>query len=170
MSSSAEAETCGNFNNRKIAIGMQPSLITLDQKQPAITFKTDNSTIEGFVNLGMKPKRSKTWYMKWQWLKDKSVLYQPRVYWGKGMKNEADYFTKHHLPITHCQMRPRYIHTSNLVRKISQTIRLCKGTLNRVLGNTYCIESLKVIRAKTQSMTEKCHTVRRLNRPRQHIM
>ena len=29
---------------------------------------------------------------------------------------------------------------------------------------------LKVIRAKPQSMTKKCHTVRRLNRPRQYIM
>ena len=42
--------------------------------------------------------------------------------------------------------------------------------LNRVPGTQSRIESLKVIRAKPQSMTKKCHTVRRLNRPRQHIM
>ena len=42
--------------------------------------------------------------------------------------------------------------------------------LNRVLGTQYRIEYLKVIRAKQQSMTEKFHTVRQLNCPRQLIM
>ena len=60
VSSAAEAEKCGTFNNGKIAIGMRPALITLDHKQPATPLKTDNSTTEGFVNSGMKPKRSKT--------------------------------------------------------------------------------------------------------------
>ena len=55
-----EAKTRGAFNNGKTAIGMQPSLITLDHKQPETLLKMDSYTTEGFVNLGMKPKRSKT--------------------------------------------------------------------------------------------------------------
>ena len=35
VSSSAEAETCGTFNNRKTAIGMRPALIELEHKQTA---------------------------------------------------------------------------------------------------------------------------------------
>ena len=67
-------------------------------------------------------------------------------------------------------MRPRYVHTSNLVRTIPHTIILCGGVLNRLLGTQYCIESLKLIQAKTQSMTNKFHTARRLKRPIQLIM
>ena len=51
--------------------------------------------------------------MKWYWLRDKEVLKQLRVYWDKGTNNDADYFTKHHPPTHHRQMRPQYIHTSN---------------------------------------------------------
>ena len=43
LSSAAEAETCGTFNNRKKAIGMRPALITLDHKQLTTPLKTDNS-------------------------------------------------------------------------------------------------------------------------------
>ena len=42
--------------------------------------------------------------------------------------------------------------------------------LNRVLVTQSCINYLNVIGEKSQSMTEKWHTVRRLNRPKQHIM
>ena len=57
--------------------------------------------------LGMKPKRFKIWYVKWYWLRDKEVLEQLRLYWDKGTNNDADYFTKHHPPIHHRQMRPQ---------------------------------------------------------------
>ena len=103
---------------------MKPDLITLDHKQPATPLKTDTSTTEGFLNLGMKPKCSKTWDMKWHCLGYKEFIEKLRVYWYRGTNNDGDYFTKHHPPIHHRQMRPRYIHTSNLVRKFSQTIRL----------------------------------------------
>ena len=73
-------------------------------------------------------------------------------------------------PIHHRQIRPRYIHTSKLVRIIPHTIILCKGVLNQFLGTQSRIESLKVIQAKPLSMTEKFHTVRQLNCPIQLIM
>ena len=59
VSSADEAETCGTLNNGKTAIGMRPALIVLNHKKTATTLKTDNSITKGFVNLGMKPKRSK---------------------------------------------------------------------------------------------------------------
>ena len=71
MSSAAEYETCVTFKNGETSISMQPALIALDHKQPATPLKTDNSTTEIFVNLGMKPKRSKIWDMKFHWLRDK---------------------------------------------------------------------------------------------------
>ena len=80
VSSAAESEICGTLNNGKTDIVMRPALITLDQKQPATTLKTDNQTTEIFVKSGMKPKRSKTWDIKWHWLRDKKLLEQLRVY------------------------------------------------------------------------------------------
>ena len=119
---------------------MRSYLIKLDHTQLATRLKTYNSTTEVFVNSGMKPKRSKTLDMKWHWLRDKEFFDQLRVYWDRGTKNDAGYFMKHEPPIHHHQMRPCYIHTSNLVRKIHQTIRLCEGVLNRFLCTQYCIQ------------------------------
>ena len=96
---------------------MRPSLIALDHKQPEAPLKTKSSTTEGFVKLGMKPKRSKIWDIIFHWLRDKELLYHLRVYWYKRVNNDADYYTKHHLPIYHRQMRLCYVHTSNLARK-----------------------------------------------------
>ena len=59
VSSAAEAETCGTFNNGKVAINIWPVLIALDHKQPATPLNTDNSDTEGFVNYGMKSKQFK---------------------------------------------------------------------------------------------------------------
>ena len=73
--------------------------------------KTANSTTDGFFNSGMKPKRSKTWDMKWHCIKDKEVLKQLRLYWDKGKNNGADYFTNHHPPTHRHKMRPWYINT-----------------------------------------------------------
>ena len=81
VSSPAEAETCCTLNNCNTDIGMRPALIVLDHKQPATPLKTDNPRTEGFVKLGMKQKRSKTWDMKWYWLRDKEFLEQLIVYW-----------------------------------------------------------------------------------------
>ena len=86
--------------------------------------------------------------MKWHWLRYNKVLEQLGVYWYKGTNNDADYFTKHHPPIRHNQIRPRYIYTLNLVRKIPQTIILCKCVLNRVLVTQSRVDSLNKIKAK----------------------
>ena len=80
VSSAPEAKTCGTLNNGRTAIGMRSDLIILDHKQPYKPLKTDNSTAEGFVNSGMKPKCSKTWDMKCHWLIDKEVLENLIVY------------------------------------------------------------------------------------------
>ena len=71
VSSAAEAEKCGTFKNSKTDIGIHLTLIALDHKQPATPLQMDNYTTKGFVNLGMKSKLSKTWDMKWHWLRDK---------------------------------------------------------------------------------------------------
>ena len=80
---------------------MRVDLIALDRKQLTTPLKTKKYMTEGFVNSGIKPKRSKTWDMKWHWFRDKELLMKLRVYWGRGTNNDAGYFTKHHPPIHH---------------------------------------------------------------------
>ena len=121
--------------------------------------------IEGFVNLGMKQKRSKAWGMKWHWLIDKEFLDRLIVYCYEGTNNNANYFTNHHPTIHYRQMRTCYIHTLNLVRTIPQTIRLREGVFNRIPGTKSRIKYLNVIQSKPQSMTKKRHTVRQLTVP-----
>ena len=145
---------------------MQPALIVLDHKQPATLLNTDSFPTEGFVDSGMKQKRSKMWDIKWHYLRYKEVLEQLRVYWDIGMNNDADYFTKHHPPIRHRQMRPRCINALNLLITIPYTIRLCDGMFNPFLCNQSCINSLKPIRAEPQYMIAKYPIVRHLNRSR----
>ena len=70
--------------------------------------------------------------MKWHWLRYDYLFGKLRLYWGIETNNEDHSFKKHHPPIHHRQMQPHYIHTSNLVSKIPQTIILCEGVLNRL--------------------------------------
>ena len=90
---------------------MQPALVTLDYKKPVTPLKTENYTIEGFENSGIKLKCSKTWGMKWHWLRDKEVIKKLSVYWDRGKNNDNDCFKKYHPPIQNHQMQPQYIHT-----------------------------------------------------------
>ena len=91
VSSLSEYETCRTQNNGKTAIDMQIALIALYHNQPETTLKTENSTTEGFFNLGMKTKRSKTWDMKWHWLRDKEVLNKLILYWYKVKNKDTNY-------------------------------------------------------------------------------
>ena len=102
--SAVEAETCGTFNNGNTYIGLRPALIALYHKQPATPLETHNYMTDGLVNLGMKPKSSKIWDMKWHWFRNKEVLDKLRVYWYIGTNKDIGYFTKHHPPINHRQM------------------------------------------------------------------
>ena len=126
------------------------------------------------------------------WLCDKEILKQIRVYWDKGKNNYSDYFTNNFSPSVHRQQRPRYIQSAHLATTIqyrSQTeiTRLCEGVFNRFLSPSVldpksqsmthksnrvpCTQShIAQIRAKPQSMNQKCHTDRRLKCSRQLIM
>ena len=45
-----------------------------------------------------KRKHAKAMDMRFHWVSDRMNQKQLRVYWGPGLQNEGDYFTKHHPP------------------------------------------------------------------------
>ena len=108
VSSAAESETAGVFTNAQLALPIRYILQCLGHQQPPTPIKSDNSTTTGFVNNNIHQKRSKSWDMKYHWLRDKEVQKQIKVYWEKGVQNLADYFTKHHPTKHHLKMRRMY--------------------------------------------------------------
>ena len=70
---------------------------------------TDNSTANSFVHSEMRVKQSKSWDMRYNWLRDRSAQQHFKLRWDKGIYNLADYFTKHHSPNHHRIKRYDYI-------------------------------------------------------------
>ena len=109
VASSAEAETAGIFHNAQVAIPVRYLLNAIGHTQPATPLKTDNTTAHSFVHNNITQKRSKSWDMRYYWLRDKSNQRAFDIHWDKADNNDADYFTKHHTARYHQQIRPRYV-------------------------------------------------------------
>ena len=54
---------------------------------------TNNSTANSLVHSEMRVKRSKSWDMKYNWMRDRMAQQQFHIKWDKGVHNMADYFT-----------------------------------------------------------------------------
>jgi hypothetical protein len=128
VASAAEAETGGLFYNGKTIIPIWQALIELGHPQPPTPLKTDNSTATGFVHKSTRQKRSKSWDMRFHWLHERRIRQQLNIFWDRGSKNKADYFTKHHPPKYHRFMRPKIIQMLNQLIKARSAC--CKGVLN----------------------------------------
>jgi len=74
VSSAAEAETNGLFHNAREAIPIRQMLIGMGHPQPPTPIKTDNSTALSFIRSNIKQKKSKSWDMHLNWLRDREAL------------------------------------------------------------------------------------------------
>ena len=70
VTSAAEAETDGVYQNARVTISLMHLLIEMGHPQLPIPIKRDNSTAAGFANGNIQLKRSKTWDMTLHWLRD----------------------------------------------------------------------------------------------------
>ena len=109
VTSAAEAETKGVFQNAKLSLPIHHLLIAMKHPQLPTPIATDNTTTTGFVHNNMITKRSKFLNMNLHWLRDKEVQKYINIHWKKGSGNGRDYFTKHHPTIHHRQQRSRYV-------------------------------------------------------------
>jgi len=105
-----EAETAGLFHNAQRTIPIRRILIALGHSQPPTPIKTDNSTAHGFTYDNINQKRSKSWDMRYYWLRDKQNQQQLDIFWEKGTDNNSDYFTKHQTIQYHRDIRSTYVH------------------------------------------------------------
>ena len=94
VSSSAEVETAGVYHNAQVALPIRILLQALNHTQPPTPIKTDNSTANGFIYDNIHKNISKSWDIRYYWLRDIQTQQQFLFFWNKGSNNEEDYFTK----------------------------------------------------------------------------
>jgi hypothetical protein len=109
MSSAAEAELGALFLNAKEGVYLRQILTKMGHSQPRTPIQTDNMTAEGVINNKIQPKRTKAMDMQFHWLRDREAQGQFRIYWRPGKTNLADYFTKHHPPAHHVNVRTEFL-------------------------------------------------------------
>ena len=109
VASAAEAETAGIFHNAQIALPIRYMLIQIGHKQPRTPVKTDNEMSNNFIHNNIAQRRSKSWDMRFYWLRDKANQHLFDFYWDKSENNFGDYFTKHHTAKYHTIIRPQYV-------------------------------------------------------------
>ena len=125
---------------------MRVMLEEIGHPQPEPTpLKTDNSTALGFCNNTIKRRKSKAWDMRYNWLRDQEVQKQIRIYWDKGLRNLADYFTKHFPASYHKDIRSKYILAGHYMHQyintvIEPTLRGCIDTQD-VHHHSTCLDT-----------------------------
>ena len=120
VSSAAEAETGGIFLAAQKACPMRVALAELGHPQPrhGTPVFNDNSTATGILNSSLRQKLSKAFDMRFYWVRDRIEQKHFQLFWRKGSTNMADYFTKHHPPWYHRQMRHKYLHRALLTSRV----------------------------------------------------
>ncbi len=108
MSSAVEAELGALFLNAKEAVYLRQILTKMGHPQPCTPIQTNNTTAEGVINNKIQPKQTKAMKMRFHWLRNQETQGQFRIYWRPGKSNLTDYFTKHHLPTHHVNIRAEF--------------------------------------------------------------
>ena len=108
VSSSAESETGDTFKNAQNIIPLRHILETVylhQQPTEGSPIVTDNLKYQGILTCFIKPRKSKTWDMRYHWLEDRIFQKQIQLIWKRGIYNWSDYFNKHHPPSYNLLMR-----------------------------------------------------------------
>ena len=121
VSSAAEAETGGVYMAAQKACPIRVTLEELGHPQPrnGTPIYNDSSTATGILTSTLRQKLSKAFDMRFYWVRDRILQKQFQLLWRKGSTNMADYFTKHHPPWYHKQMRYKYLHKALLLHSLS---------------------------------------------------
>jgi hypothetical protein len=140
LSSASEAEIGALFENTKRATILRTTLEEMGFPQPPTPVQTDNSTACGIANDNIKQQRSRAIDMRFYWVRDRVKQQQFHIYWGPGKLNLADYYSKHHPPAHHQQMRSIYLYTG--------TEEQCNAVLARLRG---CVKPAPMLGSPSQS-------------------
>jgi hypothetical protein len=127
MSSAAEAELGSLYINVKKGVEERHILTEMGHPQPPTPIQVDNSTAEAIVNNRVQPKRTKAMDMRFHWLRDRQTQKQFRIYWRPGAQNRGDYWTKHHPPSHHRNMRPEFLTPFKVLMDLRKTSKVARS-------------------------------------------
>jgi len=123
----AEAETGTLFINGQEGAYIRTMLAEMGHPQPGPTpIQTNNTVADGIATDTVKMKRTKAMDMRFYWIRDRVRQGQFRVHWKRGSANYGDYFTKHHPPSHHKEVRPTYL---QVAKTAIQQRPECEGVL-----------------------------------------
>ena len=109
-SSASETELGALFVNCKEAAILCTTLQEMGYPQDNILIFTDNTTAHGIANDTDKQQRSRAIDMRYHWVRDQVDQQQFTIKWLPSKQNWADYYTKHHAPKHHQNVRSFYLH------------------------------------------------------------
>ena len=109
ISSASEAETAAIFYNCKAALPLRVSLEDMEHEQHKTPVTTDITTSCGLIKKTMIPKRTKSYYMRFNFLKCREAQNQFDLIWRKVTLNRADYHNKRHPTQHYIRKRGKYV-------------------------------------------------------------
>jgi hypothetical protein len=77
--------------------------------QSRTPIQTNNMTAEAVINNRVQPKQIKATDMQIHWLKCHEAQGQFEIPWQPGKMNLVEYFTKHHAPAHHTNIRSEFL-------------------------------------------------------------
>jgi hypothetical protein len=123
MSSAAKAKLGALYINARKGVEVRNILEEMGHKQPPTPVQTDNLTAESIVNLCVQPKQTKAMDMHFHWLRNWGINQkQFKFYWRPGTTMRADYWTKHHSPAHHRQIRNEILTPYQVVMDLQRRI------------------------------------------------
>lgn len=148
LASAAEAEVGALFHNAQDACTLRQTLIDIGHPQPPTSIQTDNACANGIMNSTVKQKRSKAIDMRNYWLRDRVKQKQFKVHWQPGLDNKADYFTKHHPPQHHRDIRSTYLHPQTKQANAANKSDRIEGVLKPYSPNVHHLHPRSKTRTK----------------------
>ena len=109
--SASETEYAALYINGQHAYFERTILAALHYPQLATTIYADNIAAVGVVNDTVKLRKSKSYDMRYHWIRDRTRRKVFSVIWAAGNTNDADFFTKIQPSARHQHFVGRFVHT-----------------------------------------------------------
>jgi len=113
VASASEAEYGALFNNAQLAKPIRNAAQFLGYPQQKTKIICDNESAVGIANGKVKLKRSRSFDLRFHWIKCREAQKHFEITWASGKLNHADFFTKVHPSSHHKKERQIYIKDSS---------------------------------------------------------
>ena len=109
--SASETEYASLYTNGQHAYFERTILAALHYPQQPTTIYADNIAAVGVANDTVKLRKSKSYDMRYHWIRDRTRRKIFTVIWAAGATNDADFFTKIQPSTRHQYFAGRFVHT-----------------------------------------------------------